>query len=74
MLEKIKEAIEELRPHLKADGGDVELVEVTEDGVVKVRLMGACEGCPMREMTLTHGITRFIKKKVPEVKEVQAVE
>ncbi len=73
MEEKIKEAIEELRPHLKADGGDVELVEVTEDGVVKVRLLGACEGCPMREMTLTHGITRFIKKKVPEVKEVQAV-
>jgi Fe-S cluster biogenesis protein NfuA len=73
MEEKIKEAIEELRPHLKADGGDVEIVEVTEDGVVKVRLLGACEGCPMREMTLTHGITRFIKKKVPEVKEVQAV-
>ena len=73
MEEKIREAIEELRPHLQADGGDVELVEVTEEGVVKVRLLGACEGCPMREMTLTHGITRFIKKKVPDVKEVQAV-
>ncbi len=73
MKEKVKKALEELRPHLKADGGDVELVEVTEDGVVKVRLLGACEGCPMREMTLTHGITRFIKKKVPDVKEVQAV-
>jgi len=73
MEEEVKKALEELRPHLKADGGDVELVEVTEDGVVKVRLLGACEGCPMREMTLTHGITRFIKKKVPEVKEVQAV-
>ena len=73
MKEEVKKAIEELRPHLKADGGDVELVDVTEEGMVKVRLLGACEGCPMRQMTLTHGITRFIKKKVPEVKEVQAV-
>ena len=73
MKEEVKKAIQELRPHLQADGGDVELVEVTDDGVVKVRLLGACEGCPMREMTLTHGITRFLKKKVPEVKEVQAV-
>jgi len=73
MKEDVEKALEEVRPHLKADGGDVELVEVTEDGVVKVRLLGACEGCPMREMTLTQGITRFIKKKVPEVKDVQAV-
>ena len=73
MKEKVEKAIQELKPHLQADGGDVELVDVTDDGVVKVRLLGACEGCPMREMTLTHGITRFLKKKVPEVKEVQAV-
>ncbi len=73
MKEDVMKALEELRPHLKADGGDVELVEVSEDGVVKVRLLGACEGCPMRQMTLTDGITRFIKQKVPEVKEVQAV-
>jgi Fe-S cluster biogenesis protein NfuA len=73
MEEKVKEAIEELRPHLQADGGDVELVEVTEDGIVKVRLLGACEGCPMREMTLTQGVSKFIKKKAPEVKEVKAV-
>ncbi len=73
MKEKVKKALEEIRPHLKADGGDVELVDVTDDGVVKVRLLGACEGCPMREMTLTHGITRFIKKRVPQIKEVQAV-
>lgn len=73
MEEEVKKAIEEIRPHLQADGGDVEFVEVTEDGVVKVKLLGACEGCPMREMTLTQGITRFIKRKVPEVKEVQAV-
>jgi len=74
MKEQVEKAIEEVRPHLQADGGDVELVEVTEDGVVKVRLKGACVGCPMRQMTLTHGITQFIKKKVPEIKEVQAVE
>ena len=53
MKEDVKNALEEVRPHLKADGGDVELLDVTEDGVVKVRLLGACEGCPMREMTLT---------------------
>jgi Fe-S cluster biogenesis protein NfuA len=74
MEEDVKTAIEEIKPHLQADGGDVELVEVTEDGVVKVRLLGACAGCPMRQMTLTQGITNFIKKKVPEVKEIQAVE
>jgi len=73
MKEKVKKAIDEMRPHLQADGGDVELVEVTDDGIVKVRLLGACEGCPMRQMTLTHGIKRFIQKKVPEVKEVEAV-
>ncbi len=73
MEEKVKKAIEEIRPHLKADGGDVELVEVTEEGVVKVRLLGACEGCPMREMTLTQGITKFLKKRVPEIQTVEAV-
>jgi Fe-S cluster biogenesis protein NfuA len=73
MKDKVEKVIQELRPHLQADGGDMELVDVTDDGVVKIRLLGACEGCPMREMTLTHGITRFLKKKVPEVKEVQAV-
>lgn len=65
MKEEVKKAIEEIRPYLKADGGDVELIDVTEEGVVKVKLLGACEGCPMREITLTKGITRFIKKKVP---------
>ncbi len=74
MKEEVTKAIEEVRPHLQADGGDVELVDVTEDGIVKVRLKGACVGCPMRQMTLTHGITNFLKKKVPEIKEVQAVE
>jgi len=73
MKEEVIKALEEIRPHLQADGGDVEFVDFTEDGVLKVRLLGACGGCPMRQMTLTHGITNFIKKKVPEVKEVQAV-
>ena len=73
MRDEVEKALADIRPHLQADGGDVELVEVGADGVVKVRLLGACEGCPMREMTLTHGITRFIKKKVPQIKEVQAV-
>jgi len=73
MKEEVKKAIEEIKLHLKADGGDVEFVDITEDGVVKVRLLGACVGCPMRQMTLNQGITSFIKKKVPGVKEVQAV-
>jgi Fe-S cluster biogenesis protein NfuA len=74
MKEKVQKAINELKPHLQADGGDIELVDVSEDGVVRVRLLGACVGCPMRQMTLTHGITRFIKKQVPEIKEIKAVE
>ena len=74
MNEEVAKALEEIRPNLQADGGDVELVEVTEDGMVKVRLLGACAGCPMRQMTLTHGITKMIKKKVPSVKGIQAVD
>ncbi len=73
MKEEVKKVIEEIRPHLKADGGDVELIDVTEEGVVKVKLLGACEGSPWRKMTLTQSITHFIKKKVPQVKKVQAV-
>lgn len=69
----VKDALEQLRPHLQADGGDVELVEVTAEGVVKVRLLGACLGCPMSQITLTQGITRFIKKVIPEVKGVEAI-
>ena len=73
MREKIAEALEQVRPSLAADGGDVELVDVTDDGVVKVRLTGSCAGCPMSEMTLKEGIERFLKKEVPEMKEVVAV-
>ncbi|MFW6132083.1 MAG: NifU family protein [Candidatus Aminicenantaceae bacterium] len=73
MEEDVKKAIEELRPQLQADGGDMEFVEVTEDGIVKIRLLGACEGCPMREITLTQGVAKFLKEKIPEIKEVKAV-
>ena len=72
MQEKVEKALEKIRPALMADGGDVELVEVKE-GVVKVRLTGACGGCPMSQMTLKMGIERHLKKEVPEVKEVIAV-
>jgi Fe-S cluster biogenesis protein NfuA len=70
--EKVEEALNKIRPSLRADGGDVELVDVT-DGVVKVKLTGACGGCPMSQMTLKMGIERLLKKEVPEVKEVIAV-
>ncbi|MBN1270849.1 MAG: NifU family protein [Candidatus Aminicenantes bacterium] len=73
MQKDVEKAVEELRPHLQADGGDLELVEVTAAGIVKIRMLGACEGCPMREMTLKQGITRFIKKKVPGVIKVEAI-
>lgn len=73
MKEKVEAALEKIRPSLQADGGDVELVEVTTDGVVKVKLTGACAGCPMRQMTLQMGISRAIKKEVSEVKEIVAV-
>ena len=73
MRNKILNAINQIRPNLQADGGDVELVDVSEDGVVKVRLTGACRGCPMSQMTLKLGIEKFLKKEVPEVKEVVSV-
>ena len=72
MNEKVKEALDQIRPALQADGGDVELVGVT-DGTVKVKLTGACGGCPMATMTLKQGIERILKEKVPEVKEVVSV-
>jgi Fe-S cluster biogenesis protein NfuA len=70
--ENVKAVLEEIRPALKADGGDVELVGV-KDGVVSVRLTGACGGCPMSTMTLKMGIERLLKQKLPEVKQVVSV-
>ena len=73
ILGNINEAINEIRPYLKADGGDVELVEITTDDLVKVRLTGACDGCPFSMMTLRAGIEQAIRKKFPEMKELQAI-
>lgn len=74
MKEKVIEALNSVRGALQADGGDVELVEILEDeGIVKVRLTGACGGCPMSQMTLQMGIERIVKQQVPEVKQVVAV-
>jgi Fe-S cluster biogenesis protein NfuA len=72
MKEQVQSALNEIRPSLQADGGDVELVDV-EDGVVKVRLTGACGGCPMSQMTLKQGIEAYVKKKIPEIVSVESV-
>jgi Fe-S cluster biogenesis protein NfuA len=72
MKEKVQNALNEIRPSLQADGGDVELVDVV-DGVVKVRLTGACGGCPMSRMTLKQGIETYVKKKIPEIISVESV-
>lgn len=70
---KIKSVLDQLRPYLQADGGDMNLVEITDDLVVRVELLGACGGCPMRTMTLKAGIEGTLKKEVPEVQSVEAV-
>lgn len=72
MREKIEAVLNQIRPNLVRDGGNVELVDAT-DGIVKVRLTGACGGCPMASMTLKHGVERVLKERVPEVKEVVAI-
>ena len=71
--EQVEKVLEEVRPALQADGGNVDLVDVTEDGIVKVRLTGACGSCPMSTYTLKLGIEQRLKEKIPEVKEVQQV-
>lgn len=73
MKEKVEKVLAELRPNLQMDGGDVELVEVSEDGVVKVRLTGACGGCPMSTLTLKMAIEKRLKDAIPEVKAVEQV-
>jgi Fe-S cluster biogenesis protein NfuA len=74
IIQKIDAAISEIRPYLNADGGDVELVDLTVDNTVKVRLTGACDGCPFSMMTLKAGIEQAIRKNFPEMKELMAVE
>lgn len=72
MREKVEKALDKIRPSLMADGGNVQLIDV-EDGVVKVKLTGACGGCPMSQMTLKMGIERVLKQEIPEITEVRAV-
>lgn len=72
MKEKVEQALNTIRPALQADGGDIQLVSI-EDDVVKVRLTGACGGCPMSAMTMTQGVERAIKNAVPQIKKVLAV-
>ncbi len=71
--EKVEKTLMSIRPRLQADGGDVELVNVNDEGIVSVRLVGACRGCPMSTMTLKMGIERILRQQVPEVKSVEAV-
>ena len=73
MKTEIQKALNNIRPYLQADNGDVELVDVSEDGIVKVRLIGSCEDCPLSIMTLRAGIERAIMKEVPAVKRIEAV-
>jgi Fe-S cluster biogenesis protein NfuA len=73
MREQVQAALDIVRPQLQADGGDCELVDVTDDGTVRVRLTGACGGCPMSQMTLKMGIERFLKERVPFITNVEAV-
>ncbi len=73
MEQLVEEALNDIRPQLQADGGDIELVEVTADGIVKVRLVGACSGCPGAQMTLQLGVERAVKARVPDIKGVEAV-
>ena len=74
LMAKVEEALAKVRPSLEADGGGVELVDVTEDNVAEVRLQGACKGCPMSQMTLAMGIGRVLRQEVPEIVDVRAVD
>lgn len=71
--EQVQEALDLIRPALQADGGDVELVDVSEDGVVKVALQGACRGCPMSQLTLANGVERVLKEQIPEIVRIEPV-
>lgn len=71
--EKVENALDKIRPSLQADGGDVELIDVDDEGVVKVRLQGACAGCPMSTMTLKMGIEKILKRNVPEIIRVESI-
>jgi len=70
---RVQEVLDQIRPALQADGGDVTLIDVTDDGVVKVELQGACRGCPMSQLTLSNGVERVLKEQIPEVTRVEPV-
>ena len=74
MREKVEQIIEQIRPNLQADGGNIELIDVTDEGIVKVRLQGACRGCPGAAMTLKFGVERLLRENIPEVKGVENIE
>ena len=71
--ETVEEVLTSIRPYLQNDGGDVELIDITDDNIVKVRLLGACHGCPMSLMTLRAGIERLLISKIPDIKRVESV-
>lgn len=71
--ERVSLAIEDVRPSLQADGGDIRFVEITDDNIVKVELQGACNGCPMAQMTLKQGVENYLKKQIPEVASVESI-
>ena len=71
--QQVEQALDKIRPFLQRDGGDIQLIDVTDDGIVKVQLTGACQGCPMSQMTLKQGVERALMKEVPGVKEVQSI-
>jgi Fe-S cluster biogenesis protein NfuA len=73
MKDRVEKILDEIRPGLQADGGDVELVDVSDDGIVKVKLVGACAGCPMSTLTLKMAIEQRLKQRIPEVKAVEQV-
>jgi Fe-S cluster biogenesis protein NfuA len=73
LIEKVEASLDTIRPYLKADGGDIEVVEITDDNVVKVRLLGACESCPMSFMTMKAGVEESIRSAIPGIKGVETV-
>jgi len=73
LLSKVEESLNLIRPHLQGDGGDIEVIDITDDYVVKVRLIGSCEGCPMSFMTMKAGVEHSVKTAVPQIKAVEAV-
>lgn len=74
MKERVQAVINEIRPNLQADGGDIDLIDVTADGIVKVKLRGACHGCPGAAMTLKMGVERLLKQRIPEVKGIENIQ